>query len=716
MDLQTRIEALNKVGKTTAKKLERLGIFTVNNLLHHYPFRYEDFSRVAPIKDLREGDSVTVKGVIELIANRRIRNRRSLTEALLTDETGSIRLIWFNQPYLTKNLETGTEVYISGVIKHDALGLQFVSPAYELASRRNIHTARLVPMYPLTEGITQKQVRFLVEQSLPAAPTISDWLPEKIKKENNLIALQGAIKQIHFPESDAQMNLATERLKFDELFLIQLQAELARHEQTILRAPVLAFHEEEIKKFVAGLPFTLTKDQKISAWEILQNIAGEVPMNRLLSGDVGSGKTVVAAVALYNTVLSGFQGIMMAPTEILATQHFDSVCRLLQDQTLVLFTRSHHLIFKNREKFEVSKKELQKIIATGEANVIIGTHALLSEGVEFKNVGLVVVDEQHRFGVLQRKVIKSKGGQTPPNLPLERGGSHAVHFLSMTATPIPRSLALMVYGDLDVSVIREMPPGRKPVMTRIVEPRNRDKAYEFIRKEVGKGGQVFVVCPLIDANPPLPRPSGDFIVNDKKSVMTEYKKLSENIFPNLRVNYLHGKMKGEEKEKIMAQFKNKEYDILVSTSVIEVGVDVPNATIMLIEGAERFGLAQLHQFRGRVGRGDRQSYCFVFTDSETSPYPLLCGGEGSRTMERLRFFEKHQNGFELAEKDLELRGPGEVYGTTQSGMMQLRLAKLSDTALIKKARESARVISSQLSEFPELIKKMKEWEESVHLE
>ena len=683
MNLETRIEALNKVGKTTAKRLERLGIFTVNNFLHHYPFSYEDFSRVAPIKELREGDAVTVKGAIELIANRRIRNRRSLTEALLTDETGSIRLVWFNQPYLTKNLETGTEVYISGVVKRDSLGLQFVSPAYELASRRNIHTARLVPMYPLTEGITQKQVRFLVEQSLPAASNLVDWLPEKIKKENNLITLGEAIKQIHFPDSDAQINSATERLKFDELFLVQLQTELARHERTVLRAPALTFHEEEIKKFVAGLLFILTKDQKIAAWEILKNIAEEAPMNRLLSGDVGSGKTVVAAVALYNAVLSGFQGIMMAPTEILAFQHFDSVCRLLPDQTLALFTRSQHLIFKNQERSEVSKKELQKIITSGEANVILGTHALLSEGVEFKNVGLAVVDEQHRFGVLQRKVIKEKG----------RG----VHFLSMTATPIPRSLALMVYGDLDVSIIREMPPGRKPVTTRIVEPRNRDKAYEFIRKEVEKGGQVFVVCPLIEDNP-----SAQI---EKKSVLTEYKKLSEQIFPEMRVSYLHGKMKGEEKEKIMAAFKNKENDILVSTSVIEVGVDVPNATVMMVEGADRFGLAQLHQFRGRVGRSDKQSYCFVFSDNGSS-----------RTLERLRFFEKHQNGFELAEKDLELRGPGEVYGTTQSGMMQLRLAKLSDTALIKKARESARVILSQLLEFPELVKKMKEWKESVHLE
>ncbi|MEK7625724.1 MAG: ATP-dependent DNA helicase RecG, partial [Patescibacteria group bacterium] len=580
MDLNTKIETLTKVGKTTAKKLERLGIFTVYDLLNYYPFRYEDFSRIEPIGNLHEGEVVTVKGAIELIANRRIRNRRSITEAILTDASGSIRLVWFNQPYLADSLPSGTEVYISGTVKRDKIGLQFVSPAYELSRGRNIHTGRLVPMYPLTEGITQKQIRFLVEQSLPATAELSDWLPEEIRKQNNLQDFAEAVRQIHFPESNEKLAIATERLKFDELFLIQMRAELSRFERTVVKAPPLAFHEEEIKKFVAGLPFALTKDQKVAAWEILQNIAGTMPMNRLLSGDVGSGKTVVAAIALYNTALSGFQGALMAPTEILAKQHFDSICKLLPDKRVVLFTRS--------QKF---KKELKKIIASGEADIIIGTHALLSEGVEFKKIGLVVVDEQHRFGVLQRKVIRGKGRQTPPNLPLdashkgrqthsnsplERGRSQGgVHFLSMTATPIPRSLALMLYGDLDVSIIREMPPGRKPVMTRIVESHNREKAYDFIKKEIEKGGQVFVVCPLIDGGTsPYPLLEGEG-VSDKKSVMSEYKKLSEQIFPKLRVNYLHGRMKADEKEKVMSAFKNKEFDILVATSVIEVGVDVP---------------------------------------------------------------------------------------------------------------------------------------------
>ena len=688
MDLNTAIGSLSKVGKTTAQKLHRLGIFTVRDLLHHYPFRYEDYSKVVPINDLKEGESVTVLGVLELINNRRIRNRRIITEALLSDESGSIRAVWFNQPFLTKNLKTGDKVFLSGVVKRDMLGPQFVSPAYEKSGTRSIHTGRLVPMYPLTAGVTQKQLRFLVEQALAAASGISDWLPEEIKNSNELSELQDAVKKIHFPEKEKDVKTATERLKFDELFLVQLQAELSRIERGSGVAPALVFHEEEIKKFVAGLPFALTKDQRVSSWEILKNISEKIPMNRLLSGDVGSGKTVVAAIALYNTALSGHQGVLMAPTEILAVQHYNSLKKLLPNTSILLFTRNNHRYFSGVEE-ELKKKQAMDLVNDGGAKVIIGTHALLSEGVGFAKLGLVIVDEQHRFGVLQRKLIKEKG--------------EGVHFLSMTATPIPRSLALMIYGDLDVSLIRELPPGRKPILTRLVEPKKREAAYDFIRKEVKKGRQIFVVCPLIENAAP-----GD----EKKSVLSEYKKLSEKIFPDLRVAYLHGKLpaktkpgKERSKDDIMADFKNGKIDILVSTSVIEVGVDVPNASIMMIEGAERFGLAQLHQFRGRVGRGAEQSYCLLFTETETE-----------RSLERLKYFESHQNGFDLAEKDLEMRGPGEVYGTSQSGMMQLRFARITDTEIIKKARVSAKEFASRLKDFPLLQKKLKDWEAVYHLE
>ncbi|MFA6105714.1 MAG: ATP-dependent DNA helicase RecG [Patescibacteria group bacterium] len=699
MNLDTSISSLNKVGKTTSLKLHRLGIFNVQDLLNHFPFRYEDYSRVTEINNLKEGESVTIKGVIELIANRRVRNRRFITEALVNDESGSIRVVWFNQPFLIKNLHSGDQVFLSGTVKRDMLGPQFVSPAYEKAGKTSIHTGRLVPMYPLTEGVTQKQLRFLVEQSMPAAVAIQDWLPEEIKTENNLVSLNAAIREVHFPQNNEEIKIATERLKFDELFLVQLRSELLRLKKGIIEAPKLTFHEEEIKKFVAGLPFALTKDQKVAAWEILQNIAGREPMNRLLSGDVGSGKTVVAAMALYNTVLSGFQGIMMAPTEILATQHFASIKKLLPNNSVALFTRSSHLFYENNQQVELSKKDLTEVIHGGKAQIVLGTHALLSEGVEFGKAGLVIVDEQHRFGVAQRKEIKEK--PTSAKASEDRGKS--AHFLSMTATPIPRSLALLLYGDLDISQIKELPPGRKPVMTKLVEARKREAAYGFIKKEVTKGRQVFVVCPLIENATPL---------DEKKSVLSEYKKLSEKIFPELRVAYLHGRLPAKSKpggerskEEIMADFKEGKIDILVSTSVIEVGVDVPNASIMMIEGAERFGLAQLHQFRGRVGRGAEQSYCFLFVETETQ-----------KSKERLQYFEAHQNGFELAEKDLELRGPGEVYGTSQSGMTQLRLAKITDVDLIKKARTAAQAIVKRLSEFPLLEKRIKDWETTFHLE
>ena len=689
MELNTSVSALSKVGKTTSQKLHRLGIFNVRDLLNHLPFRYEDYSKITEIRDLRAGDQVTIKGVIELIANRRVRNRRFITEAVVSDGKDSVRVVWFNQPFLTKNLHSGDAIYLSGVVKSDMLGLQLVSPAYEKVGLKSLHTGRLVPIYPLTEGVTQKQFRFLIGQCLVATGQVVDWLPEVIKKQNDLIDLSVALKKIHYPENENDLKKATERIKFDELFLIQARAELARLERRNIKAPTIKFQEEKIKKFVSMLPFALTKDQKVAAWEILQDISGPKPMNRLLSGDVGSGKTVVAAIALFNTALNGFQGVLMAPTEILALQHYYSLSRLLPEMEIAVFTRSSQRIFKNGHDLELAKNKLRDLIGSNEAKIIIGTHALLSKGVNLASTGIVIVDEQHRFGVMQRKLIKEKG--------------EGVHFLSMTATPIPRSLALMLYGDLSVSIIKEAPPGRKKVLTKLVEPNKREAAYEFIKKQILGGRQVFVVCPLIENATPN---------DEKKSVLSEYKKLSEKIFPGLRVAYLHGKLpaktkpgKERSKSEIMEDFKNKKIDILVSTSVIEVGVDVPNASIMMIEGADRFGLAQLHQFRGRVGRGTEQSYCFLFAE-----------GDSKKSAERLKYFELHNNGFELAEKDLEMRGPGEVYGVTQSGMMQLRLARLTDIELLKKARTAAELIVPEIIKYPLLQKSLSDWESSFHLE
>jgi ATP-dependent DNA helicase RecG len=521
-------------------------------------------------------------------------------------------------------------------------------------------------------------------------------LPENILEKFDLVPLNAALRGIHFPKDDIELKQSTDRLKFDELLLPQLKSELARQYRETEAAPPLVFREVEIKKFVESLPFILTKTQKISAWEILKDLSRPQVMNRMLAGDVGSGKTIIAAMALFNTVLNGFQGVLMAPTEILARQHFNTLNKLLGDKlNIALLSRSQ---FEATAGPEQGKKEIIKMIGDGRAQIVVGTHALLTDKVQMNNVGLVIVDEQHRFGVAQRKMIKDKTADI------------SAHYLSMTATPIPRSLALMIYGDLDLSIINELPPGRKPIITRLVEPRLREKAYDFIRKQVKEGRQVFVICPLIEESA-----TEEFIpVNynfdraergEKKTVMAEYEKLSKNIFPEFVIGNLHGKLKPADKETVMNKFKNNEIQILVSTSVVEVGVDIPNASVMMIEGADRFGLAQLHQFRGRVGRSVHQSYCFLFTDSSSV-----------KVGERLSYFEKNLDGFMLAEKDLETRGPGEVYGTLQSGLTNFRLAKLTDKELIKKTREAAVVLAENLPKFPKIAKAVADWEKSTHLE
>lgn len=693
MKLTTKVIALNQVGKALGSRLKHLGIEIVEDLLLYYPFRYEDFSRTVLIKDLQDGEEVTIKGKVELVANKRsLRKRKIITEAIVRDETDQIRLVWFGQPFLTQQIKAGQSFCFSGKVTSDMFGFQMVGPVYE-REQNNTHTGRIVPLYSLTTGITQKQIRFLVQQILPLALDIPEWLPEEIQNKTGVISLGQAIQDIHFPKNHEARQAAERRLKFDEIFILQLRAEMIRQSIKKEKAPVLTFQEKEMRTFVESLPFPLTKAQKIASWEILQDIQKNEPMNRLLEGDVGSGKTVVAAMALYMTVLNGYQGILMVPTEILAKQHFETLKDIFGERAeIALLTR------------ENKKAEVVEAIKQGKIALIVGTHALLSENVQFKKLGLVIVDEQHRFGVEQRKTIREKSGN-----------AHAPHFLSMTATPIPRSFALTIYGDLDLSIINEMPPGRKPIKTRLVDPHNREKAYEFIREQVKgadsdvhRGRQVFVICPLIDASAANP-----LIVDDKKSVLSEYKKLSEIIFPDLRVGYLHGKMparggsvsggKRPSKDEIMRQFAAGELDILVATSVVEVGVDIPNASVMMIEGAERFGLAQLHQFRGRVGRSEHQSYCFLFTDSESE-----------KVRERLTFFEKTLDGFVLAEYDLKERGPGEVYGTAQSGMMNFRLATMRDSAIIRLARETARGLD--FGEYAELKKKVRDWEKQVHLE
>ncbi|MFA7653773.1 MAG: ATP-dependent DNA helicase RecG [Candidatus Magasanikbacteria bacterium] len=718
IDLSAKIIALNRVGKTLARRFKYLGIVTAQDLLFYFPFRYEDYRQIVPIKDLSDGAMVTVQAKIELIANRRSwKKHKMITEALVADDTGSVRVVWFNQPYIAKTLKIGDAVFLSGKVKSDMLGSQLVNPMYEKVGQGDsTHTARLVPIYPLTAGITQKQLRFLMGQVIGLAESAKEWLPDEILEKYDLVDLPHALRGVHFPHDENDLKQSTNRLKFGELFLLQMKAARARLAKVSQKASILTFPEAQIKEFVKGLPFALTRAQKVAAWEILQDLAKPTPMNRLLSGDVGSGKTVVAAMAMYSAALNGYQAVLMAPTEILARQHYDSVSKMLGDKVSIgLLTRSQieksqiqndKLQINSKLQITKIKKDLLNNIKLGEIKIVIGTHTLLSEKVEFQNLGLTIIDEQHRFGVEQRKTIKEK---------MVDADTTRSHFLSMTATPIPRSLALLLYGDLELSVLNEMPPGRKKIITKLVEPAKRAKAYDFIDKQVKAGRQVFVVCPLIEEQGIKNKEKSEMennnsllltpysFVSEKKSVMSEYEKLSKKIFPDLRVAYLHGKLK--EKDEVMRAFKDDKYDILISTSVVEVGVDVPNASVMMIEGADRFGLAQLHQFRGRVGRAEHQSYCLLFTDNNTA-----------RVQERLRYFEQHHDGFKLAEKDLEMRGPGEVYGTQQSGMMNLRLATLADRDLIKKARESAQEIIAHLDKFPILKKKVEKFGKEVHLE
>lgn len=688
--LSTPIAELSRVGKAAASRLRRLHIETVEDLLHHYPRRYEDYSETRQIADVKVGDEVTVRARVELIDSRRSpRKRMMVTEAMVKDASDSMRVVWFRQPYVAKQLKVGDIIYLSGKIKEDMVGLTMHNPTYEKEKegKTTTHTARIVPIYPATFRLTQKQLRYLIRQSLPAISEIEEWIPEEIMKKHDLMPLAKAINVIHQPESNESVIAATRRLKFSELFLLQLRGEMIRRSLRQATAPTFHIEEEKLKAFTDALPFSLTTDQKKAAWNILQDMQEAAPMNRLLEGDVGSGKTVVAALVAHNVCIQGAQVVVMAPTEILANQHHTSLLQYLgKDHRVGLLTANNALLqgetLPGRSK-KARREALVDAVKQGEVDIIIGTHALLTDDVSFQQLGLVIVDEQHRFGVEQRKTLRDRSGD-PDTVP---------HFLSMTATPIPRSFALALYGDLDISIIKEMPAGRKVIKTRLVEPANRDKAYAFIDQHIEQGRQVFVICPLIDDQ-------GDA---EKKSVLAEYETLSSSIFKHRRVAMLHGKMKPKEKDAVMQAFAAGESDILVSTSVVEVGVNVPNATVMMIEGAERFGLAQLHQFRGRVGRSDHQSFCFLFTDSTSDA-----------VTERLSFFEATSSGFDVAEFDLQHRGPGDVYGTTQSGMQQLRLATLQDHDLIRIAREEARALD--FDAYPAVMEQVAMWEERVHLE
>jgi ATP-dependent DNA helicase RecG len=644
------ISSLKGVGPAAAQKLERLGLATAGDLVHHFPRRYDDFSHVVPIRLMRPGN-VTFKGEIERVASRYARARKlHLTEAIISDSTGTVKAIWFNQQWLAKTIPVGTPVLVSGQLKFKNSDLAMQSPAIEIIEpgRSPRDTARIVPIYPETEGLSSKQLRGLIEPLLPLVDTLDETLPPDVIKKSKLMPLARALREIHDPSSATLLTKARHRLAFEEVWYLVLASLVIKNEIKTEAAPNIPFQVGVARNFVAALDFELTPAQKQAAWEVFQDLARDQPMNRLLEGDVGSGKTVVAVMAAVMAMEAGYQTALMVPTEVLARQH---AVRL--EPLLTKLGYEAALLLGGQPAAE--RTAAIKRLDAGGPLLVIGTQALLSQDVAFPNLGLVIVDEQHRFGVGQRAQLKAKSGRLP-------------HLLSLTATPIPRTLQLTVYGDLDISVIAGLPPGRRPITTRVLDSRHRPDAYKFMNEQIDAGHQVFIVCPLIEDSDQL----------GAKSVTAEFERLSKGPLKSRRLGLLHGRLKPAEKQGVMEQLAAGQLDALIATSVIEVGIDIPNATVMLIDGADRFGLAALHQLRGRVGRSDQPSYCFLLADAASAT-----------TLDRLRALEKSQDGFRLAQIDLELRGPGEIYGRRQHGALDLQLANLGDVKFLAAVRQSA---------------------------
>jgi len=650
--LDSEITAVRGIGTKQASRLAKLGVRSIRDLLYFFPRRYDDYSQLSPINRVSRGEEVTIIAKVWDIGARRTRRGLSLVKATLSDGTGFVEATWFNQPYLVDRIKRGQQIVVSGKVDPYQGHLCFSSPTWELLEEELLHTARIVPVYPLTEGLSSRWLRGVMKRTIDYwSKRLPDHLPASIREKAGLVGLESAIAQIHFPNNDESLRQARHRLSFDELFILQVGLLQQRRLWRSQPAKPLPVNESQLEAFISTLPFQLTGAQQRSLNEIAADLRSEKPMNRLLQGDVGSGKTAVAAAAMALAAAAGAQAALMAPTEILAQQHFRSIGRLLEQMpgtapTIRLLTGS---------VTGPERDEIYDGLKDGSISIAIGTHALIQQAVEFNELALAVIDEQHRFGVRERSALRQKG--------------YNPHLLVMTATPIPRSLELTVWGHLDVSVIDEMPPGRKAVVTRLMLPAERERAYAFVRSQVEKGHQAFVIYPLVEESEKI----------DAKAAVEEHERLRKEVFPDLRLGLLHGRLKSEEKEATMASFASGELDILVATSVVEVGVDVPNATVMLVEGAERFGLAQLHQFRGRVGRSGHESYCILVSSTSSD-----------ETNERLLAIEATSDGFELAEKDLQLRGPGEFLGTRQSGLPDLQLAAVTDVPLIKAAREAAK--------------------------
>ena len=719
MNLATSLDQIKGVGPKTAAELRRAGLETVSDILLFLPRKHEDFTNVTPIAELQPG-KVTIRARCQQISTRPVRRGLRLTTAVLADDTSKLNAVWFNQPYRVQQLGSSDEwFYFSGTFEYNYGRYQLTNPTAELAKELPVQADRLLPVYHTVRGLKSQTVRKVIEQLRPLMSVLPETLPPSIVKSEKLLDRAAAISAMHFPRDEREVEQARQRLAFEELFELVLASQLNKIDNQKLAGFAIPFEKSVVQDFVKKLPFTLTNAQRRAAWDILQDFENARPMNRLLQGDVGSGKTVVAGLAARQAASAGYQTALMAPTEILARQHAETLAKLLEPFGVTVGL----LIGSVKGK---SRQTLYQQIASGAVDVVVGTHALIQDKVGFHRLGFVIIDEQHRFGVEQRQRLLMKvkdeevklgtldmlsepmtiaagssreTGRAAPGSRARHGGEESVssalldtkkisvaampHLLAMTATPIPRSLALTVYNELDVSVLDEQPRGRRPILTKIISPPSREAAYTAIDQQIAQGCQVYVVCSLIT----------DSDSSDRKSVEAEYKRLKNSIFGHRRIAMLHGKMTASEKDQIMQAFKDQRYDILVSTTVVEVGVDVPNATIMMIEDADQFGLAQLHQLRGRVGRGQHQSFCYLMMSTNNKP------------SQRLREIEQSNDGFHLAEVDMSLRGPGEIYGRMQHGTLNLQIATLADTQLIARAQKAAiRFIDSgeSLSKYPAL--------------
>ena len=648
MNLLSSLDKVKGVGEKTGQQLAKAGLITVDDLINFLPRTYEDYSHTTNIANIAPG-KVTIKARCEKIATRPVRRGLRITTATLADETGKLQAVWFNQPYRETQLKAGDEFYFSGEFEFNYNRYQMTNPSAELVKDMPVQTNRILPVYRSIKGLKIPLVRKLLAELRPLISVLPETLPEDIVSSEKLISHSQAILNMHFPNSQEDAEKARERLGFEELFQLLLASQLNRQANAKLTGWQIPFNQKIVSNFVKQLPFDLTSAQRIAAWDIIKDLEKLTPMNRLLQGDVGSGKTVVAGLVACQVAQAGFQTAIMAPTEILASQHAETLNKLLEPFGIQVGLLTGSVKGKVRQT-------LLDQIENGKVEVIVGTHALIQETVKFYKLGFVVIDEQHRFGVEQRQQLLKKSEFMP-------------HMLAMTATPIPRSLALTVYGELDVSVLNELPKGRKPIITKIWSPNSRAQLYEKVDAEITAGRQAYVICNLIEENPD----------NEIKSVQAEYKRLQNSIFKHRRIGLLHGKLKPADKDAVMKQFADKEIDILVSTTVVEVGVDVPNATVIIIEDADRFGLSQLHQLRGRVGRSDFQSYCYLVTSTSQKP------------SQRLKAVESSNDGFYLAEVDLKLRGPGEIYGKAQHGPLNLQIASLADTKLINRAQKEAKL-------------------------